>query len=108
MIFCNLFFWVSGSTENPDDNQLSALSWTSLEQTRIMESFGQVLDKLQLSSELLENHQRSKPLEKRPLISQMNMIALVFSDFARYIRGYTNNAIQDSKELNSLTRLLDK
>ena len=55
----------------------------SLEQSQVVQSFARISAKLHLSQEFLDNHHRKKPLEKRPLFSQLNMISMVFSDFAK-------------------------
>jgi hypothetical protein len=49
----------------------------------ILNSYNKITKKLQPNQELLENHQQKRPLEKRTLISQLNVILMMFSEFAR-------------------------
>ena len=73
--------------------------WMSLEQARIAESFNRVAKRIHLTQEFLENHQRKKPLEKRPLVNHLNMISLMFSDFAKNQEYFSALSAQDQEVL---------
>jgi len=54
-----------------------------MDASEILNSFNEITKKLKPNQELFENHQQMRPLEKRILISQLNVILMVFSEFAR-------------------------
>jgi hypothetical protein len=76
-------------------------SSSSTEQSRltVMQSFTEISAKLQLSPELLETHQRKVPIEKRPLLSQLNMISRMFSDVAKAGVSFASLSPEDRSAL---------
>jgi hypothetical protein len=76
-------------------------SSSSTEQSRltVMQSFTEISAKLQLSPELLETHQRKVPIEKRPLLSQLNMISRMFSDVAKAGDSFASLSPEDRSAL---------
>jgi hypothetical protein len=64
-----------------------------------MQSFTEISAKLQLSPELLETHQRKVPIEKRPLLSQLNMISRMFSDVAKAGVSFASLSPEDRSAL---------
>jgi hypothetical protein len=89
------FFTVSKNDDKPNDD----CSWMSLEQSQVVKAFAKISSKLQLSQDFMDNHHRIKPLEKRPLFSQLNMISMVFSDFAKTQDSFTGLHASDQEIL---------
>jgi hypothetical protein len=54
-----------------------------MDKSEILNSFTTIAKKLQHNQELVENHRRRQPTDKRTLIAQMNMILFMFSEFAQ-------------------------
>lgn len=71
----------------------------SLEQSQVVDSFDKISAKLYLSPDFIDNHRRKKPLEKRPLFLQLNMLSMVFSDFARTQDSFAGLQAQDQEML---------
>ena len=86
-------------SSEPSLSLMTSSSTTEQSRLTVMQSFTEISAKLQLSPELLETHQRKVPIEKRPLLSQLNMISRMFSDVAKAGVSFSSLSPEDRSAL---------
>ena len=69
------------------------------ERAHVIQSFAASSGKLKPNPDLMEIHQRIRPVEKRVLLSQLKLIEMTFEDFAKSLKGFTGLDREDQRVL---------